>query len=133
MRRALCLGLVLAVAASGLLAYRLWASGCCGAGACLCHGAVSNVVDTCDYEFTVDHSRDCGTDHDVYVYVKEVGEENYTAFLMTLTSLYPYPVCMQYYKKLTLDENTYYYYYFGCPECDETCCGGGFNTGDCGS
>ena len=120
---------------AGIVAY-VWASGCCGGDPgeppCICHGSDQQVGSSCDWTFSVDHSRECGTDHDVYVHVSADGGP-YSAFLMTPQSVYPYPICMLYQETLPLNANTTYDYYFGCPECDyETCCAGFFNTGNCG-
>jgi len=134
-RSLIVLSLCLVIGA-GFAVY-VWASGCCGGEPgppCVCNGECFQVVDTCLFDFDVDHSRDCGIGHDVYLYIKAQGGEEYTAFLMTLqTPGPPFPLCMQYGVELELEPNTVYYYYFGCADCEEECCDDHFNTEDCGS
>ena len=92
------------------------------------------MLNSCNWHFTVNHSRDCGIGHDVYLYIKAQGGDAYTGFLLALqTPGPPYPVCVQYGGTLQLSPNTVYYYYFGCADCGEQCCHDHFNTGDCGS
>jgi len=125
------------VIAAGIVAY-VWASGCCGGDPgetpCICNGARFHIADTCRWHFTVDHSRECGMGHDVYVYMKGQNGDPYIGILLSLeTPGPPYPICTQYAGTLELNPNTVYYYYFRCADCEEECCGDHFNTGDCGS
>ncbi len=121
------------VIAAGIVAY-VWASGCCGEDHCICNGNALQAVETCDWHFTVDHSRECGMGHDVYVYMKGQNGDPYIGILLSLeTPGPPYPICTQYAGTLELNPNTVYYYYFRCADCEEECCGDHFNTGDCGS
>ena len=130
-RRLIILLVVCGVIGAGA-ALKIFATGCCD-GDALCNGGVSQGIAGCQFVFEVDHDKDHGVGHDVYLYIKKQGEPGYTAFLMTLESEPPYPVCLHYTKVLSLDANSVYYYYFGCADCDEECCHDHFNTGDCGS
>ena len=116
------------------IAAGVWAYVCCDE-VCLCNGGRVQVPDSCLFRFQVDHDRECGTGHDVYLYLRAQGEPAFTEFLMNAPPPPPppYDACMEYYTTKMLEPGTVYYYYFGCADCDEECCHDHFNTGDCDS
>lgn len=111
------------------IAGTVWAY-CCCTNSCLCNDGVVQIVDTCWFKFDVDHDKDCGTGHNVYLYLKENGALDFTAFMMTPGGP-PYPSCILYTTSLELDANTGYWYYFVCPTCGQATVTGYFNTGEC--
>ena len=133
MSRKCLIVLFVALAISAGIAGTVWAFWCC-TNWCLCNGWRAQVPETCLFDFTVDHDRDCGVGHDVYLYIMPQGGDDFIDFLLSVrTPGPPYPFCIRYGCELELEPNTLYYYYFGCGVCDEECCYGRFNTGNCGS
>ena len=117
------------VMAAGIAA-TVWAFSCCD-NRCLCNGGKVRVPDSCMFVFFVDHDKDCGTGHDVFLYLKEWGDPGYTSFMMGASGP-PWPACIPYSKLMTLNANTTYHYYFKCDDCEEITSVEYFNTGDCG-
>lgn len=121
--------LLICLAIGAGVAGTIWAY-CCCTNSCLCHGGHVQVLDTCLFGFHVDHDRDCGTDHEVSVYLRPDEGQDFTAFMMTPPGP-PYLPCMPYTTTLQLNANTTYWYYFKCPACGQNTQVHYFNTGDC--
>jgi len=89
----------------------VWAD-CCN-GVPMCHGGVVNLINSCDFYFTVDHQRQDGDQHQVKIWIQKDGDPTAIGYMMAILGDPPYTVCVTYDKTLTLDANSTYYY-FAC-------------------